>query len=94
MTIMAGGFGMTGNPEHLIRAIADSGVSGLTIISNNCGAQDFGLWQLLDRGQIARMICSFIGDNRLFAEKYLSGEVDVELVPQGTLAERIRAGGA
>jgi 3-oxoacid CoA-transferase subunit A len=94
MTIMSGGFGVTGNPEHLIAAIADSGVRELTIISNNCGAQDFGLWRLLDNGQIAKMICSFIGDNRLFAQKHLSGEVEVELVPQGTLAERIRAGGA
>ncbi len=94
MTIMAGGFGVTGNPEHLIAAIADSGVRELTIISNNCGGQDFGLWHLLHNGQIAKMICSFIGDNRLFAQKHLSGEVEVELVPQGTLAERIRAGGA
>ena len=94
MTIMAGGFGVTGNPEHLIRAIADSGVRDLTIVSNNCGAEDFGLWLLLRNGQIGKMICSFIGDNKLFAQQYLSGAVEVELVPQGTLAERMRAGGA
>jgi len=94
MTIMAGGFGVTGNPEHLTRAIGENGVSRLTVISNNCGAPDFGLWLLLRNGQISKMICSFIGDNKLLAQKHLSGEVEVELVPQGTLAERIRAGGA
>lgn len=94
MTIMAGGFGVTGNPEHLIRAVADSGVRDLTIVSNNCGAEEFGLWQLLRNGQIGKMICSFIGDNKLLAQQHLSGAVEVELVPQGTLAERIRAGGA
>ena len=94
MTVMSGGFGLTGNPEHLIPAIRDSGVTDLTVISNNCGADNFGLWMLLDSGQIKKMICSYIGTNKLFAEKYMSGEVAVELTPQGTLAERIRAGGA
>ena len=94
MTLMSGGFGLTGNPEHLIPAIRDSGVAALTVISNNCGADNFGLWQLLANGQIRKMICSYIGTNKLFAEQYLSGAVEVELTPQGTLAERIRAGGA
>ena len=94
MTVMSGGFGLTGNPEHLIPAIRDSGVAGLTVISNNCGADNFGLWMLLANRQIAKMICSYIGTNKLFADKYLLGEIEVELTPQGTLAERIRAGGA
>jgi 3-oxoacid CoA-transferase subunit A len=94
MTIMAGGFGVTGVPERLIEAVAASGVRGLTIISNNCGASGHGLWNLLNNGQIDRLICSFIGDNVLLAEKHLAGTIQVEMTPQGTLAERIRAGGA
>lgn len=94
MTIMSGGFGLVGNPETLIPAIADSGVGELTVISNNCGATGFGLWLLLNNGQIAKMISSYIGDNALFERLYLEGNLDLELNPQGTLAERIRAGGA
>ena len=94
MTIMSGGFGLSGNPETLIPAIQDAGVKDLTVISNNCGADGFGLWRLLNAGQIKKMISSYVGDNRLFAELYLSGRLELELNPQGTLAERIRAGGA
>ncbi len=94
MTIMSGGFGLSGNPENLIHALARSGVKGLTIISNNCGADNFGLWELLNNGQIDRMISSYVGENKLFEELYLSGKLALELNPQGTLAERIRAGGA
>lgn len=94
MTIMSGGFGLSGNPESLIPEIRDSGVTGLTVISNNAGADGFGLWMLLKTRQIRRMIASYVGDNKLFEEQYLSGELDLELNPQGTLAERIRAGGA
>ncbi len=94
MTIMSGGFGLSGNPESLIPEIRAAGVTGLTIISNNCGADGFGLWTLLDNRQIARMISSYVGENRLFEQLYLSGELALELNPQGTLAERIRAGGA
>jgi 3-oxoacid CoA-transferase subunit A len=94
MTIMSGGFGLSGNPEKLIPAIKQSGVRGLTIISNNCGADGFGLWMLLANGQIRKMISSYVGENKLFEQLYLSGELELELNPQGTLAERIRAGGA
>ena len=94
MTIMAGGFGLSGNPETLIVALKDSGVKNLTIISNNCGADGFGLWMLLNNGQIRKMISSYVGENKLFEQLYLSGELELELNPQGTLAERIRAGGA
>ena len=94
MTIMAGGFGLCGIPENLIAAIRESGVKGLTVISNNCGVDDFGLGVLLAGGQIAKMISSYVGENRLFAELYLSGKLELEFNPQGTLAERIRAGGA
>ena len=94
MTIMSGGFGLVGNPESLIPEIEASGVTGLTIISNNAGADGFGLWHLLKTRQVRKMISSYIGENRLFAEQYLSGELELELNPQGTLAERIRAGGA
>lgn len=94
MTVMSGGFGLSGNPESLIPEIRDSGVTGLTVISNNAGADGFGLWMLLKTRQIRRMIASYVGDNKLFEEQYLSGELDLELNPQGTLAERIRAGGA
>ncbi len=94
MTIMSGGFGLVGNPETLIPAIAESGIGKLTVISNNCGATGFGLWLLLDNGQITKMISSYIGDNVLFEQLYLDSKLDLELNPQGTLAERIRAGGA
>ena len=94
MTIMSGGFGLSGNPESLIPAIRDAGVRDLTVISNNCGADGFGLWMLLANGQIRKMISSYVGENKLFEKFYLSGELDLELNPQGTLAERIRAGGA
>ena len=94
MTIMSGGFGLAGNPEKLIDALKGAGVRQLTIISNNCGADGFGLWKLLDNGQISKMISSYVGENRLFERLYLSGELELELNPQGTLAERIRAGGA
>jgi 3-oxoacid CoA-transferase subunit A len=94
MSIMSGGFGLSGNPETLIPAIKDSGVKNLTIISNNCGADGFGLWMLLNNGQIKKMISSYVGENKLFEQLYLSGELELELNPQGTLAERIRAGGA
>jgi 3-oxoacid CoA-transferase subunit A len=94
MTIMSGGFGLSGNPENLIAAIKDSGVKNLTVISNNCGADGFGLWMLLNNGQIKKMISSYVGENKLFEKLYLSGELELELNPQGTLAERIRAGGA
>jgi 3-oxoacid CoA-transferase subunit A len=94
MTIMAGGFGLCGIPENLIAAIRQSGVKGLTVISNNCGVDDFGLGMLLAGGQIRKMISSYVGENKLFAELYLSGKLELEFNPQGTLAERIRAGGA
>ncbi|WP_296221659.1 CoA transferase subunit A [uncultured Sphingomonas sp.] len=94
MTIMSGGFGLTGNPESLIPEIRASGVQRLTVISNNAGANNFGLWMLLRSRQITKMIASYVGDNKLFEQQYLSGELELELTPQGTLAERIRAGGA
>jgi 3-oxoacid CoA-transferase subunit A len=94
MTIMAGGFGLCGIPETLIAAIRASGVKELTVISNNCGVDDFGLGILLAGGQIRKMISSYVGENKLFAELYLSGKLELEFNPQGTLAERIRAGGA
>ncbi len=94
MTIMSGGFGLSGNPENLIEALKEDGVKGLTVVSNNCGADGFGLWTLLNNGQIDKMISSYVGENKLFADLYLSGKLQLELNPQGTLAERIRAGGA
>ena len=94
MTLMSGGFGLSGNPETLIPALKDTGVKDLTVISNNCGADGFGLWMLLNNGQIRKMISSYVGENKLFEQLYLSGELELELNPQGTLAERIRAGGA
>jgi 3-oxoacid CoA-transferase subunit A len=94
MTIMAGGFGLCGIPETLIAAIRQSGVRDLTVVSNNCGVDDFGLGLLLAGGQIKKMISSYVGENKLFAELYLSGGLELEFNPQGTLAERIRAGGA
>lgn len=94
MTIMSGGFGLSGNPESLIPEIRTAGVKDLTVISNNAGADGFGLWMLLQSRQIRKMIASYVGENKLFEDQYLSGELDLELNPQGTLAERIRAGGA
>ncbi len=94
MTIMSGGFGLTGNPESLIPEIRAAGVKDLKVISNNAGADGFGLWMLLESRQIKQMISSYVGDNKLFEEQYLSGAIELELTPQGTLAERIRAGGA
>jgi 3-oxoacid CoA-transferase subunit A len=94
MTIMSGGFGLSGNPESLIPVIRDAGVKGLTVISNNAGADGFGLWMLLKNRQVKKMISSYVGENKLFEQQYLSGELELELNPQGTLAERIRAGGA
>src|SRR5919199_1365243 len=94
MTIMAGGFGLCGIPETLIHAIRDSGVKHLTVISNNAGIDGVGLGLLLDTRQIKKMISSYVGENKLFAQQYLAGELELEFNPQGTLAERIRAGGA
>ncbi len=94
MTIMAGGFGLCGIPENLIAAIRGAGVKDLSIISNNCGVDGFGLGILLEGGQIRKMTSSYVGENKLFAELYLSGKLELEFNPQGTLAERIRAGGA
>lgn len=94
MTIMAGGFGLCGIPEHCIQAIHDSGVKRLTIISNNCGVDDFGLGIMLQTRQIKKMISSYVGENQTFERQYLDGELELELNPQGTLAERVRAGGA
>ena len=94
MTIAAGGFGLCGIPENLIVAIRDSGVKNLTIVSNNCGVDAFGLGLLLDTRQIRKMVSSYVGENREFARQYLAGELEIEFNPQGTLAERLRAGGA
>ncbi|MEP9403107.1 MULTISPECIES: CoA transferase subunit A [Sphingomonas] len=94
MTIMSGGFGLSGNPESLIPEIRASGVRDLIVVSNNAGADGFGLWMLLETRQIGKMISSYVGENKLFEQQYLSGELVLELTPQGTLAERIRAGGA
>jgi 3-oxoacid CoA-transferase subunit A len=94
MTIMAGGFGLCGIPETLIHAIRDSGVKNLTVISNNAGIDGVGLGLLLDTRQIKKMISSYVGENKTFAQQYLAGELEIEFNPQGTLAERIRAGGA
>lgn len=93
-TIMAGGFGLCGIPENLILALRDQGTRDLTVISNNCGVDDWGLGPLLQTRQIRKMISSYVGENKEFERQYLSGELEVELCPQGTLAERIRAGGA
>jgi len=94
MTIMAGGFGLCGIPENLILAIRETGVKDLTVVSNNCGVDDFGLGILLQTRQIRKMISSYVGENAEFERQYLSGELELEFNPQGTLAERIRAGGA
>ncbi len=94
MTIMSGGFGLCGIPEVLIDAVLESGVKGLTIISNNCGIDNVGLGKLLTTRQIKKMISSYVGENATFAKQFLAGELEIEFNPQGTLAERIRAGGA
>ncbi|CAN7431653.1 CoA transferase subunit A [Peribacillus frigoritolerans] len=93
-TIIVGGFGLSGIPEKLIIALRNKGVKDLTIVSNNCGVDDWGLGLLLENKQIKKMIASYVGENKLFEQQFLSGELEVELVPQGTLAERLRAGGA
>ena len=94
MTVMSGGFGLCGIPEHLIAALRDSGAKGLTVISNNAGVDGFGLGQLLETRQIAKMISSYVGENKEFERQYLAGELELEFTPQGTLAEKLRAGGA
>jgi len=93
-TFMLGGFGLCGIPENTINALVESGLTGLTCISNNAGVDDFGLGLLLKKHQIKKMISSYVGENKEFERQLLSGELEVDLVPQGTLAERIRAGGA
>jgi len=93
-TIAVGGFGLSGNPTDLIEALRDSGVRDLTIVSNNMGIDGQGLGLLLENRQVAKVIASYVGENRLFARQYLAGELEVEFTPQGTLAERLRAGGA
>src|SRR5512142_1208810 len=93
-TIMVSGFGLCGNPENLIAAVHRKGVKDITLISNNCGTTDLGLGILLQARQIRKIVASYVGENKEFERQYLSGEIEVELVPQGTLAERIRAGGA
>lgn len=94
MVIMSGGFGICGIPESLIEAIRESGVTGLTVVSNNAGIDGWGLGVLLETRQIRKMISSYVGENKLFAEQFMSGDLELEFTPQGTLAERIRAGGA
>lgn len=93
-TIMVGGFGLVGIPENLILGLAATGLKDLTVISNNCGVDDWGLGLLLQNRQIRKMVASYVGENKEFERQFLSGELEVELIPQGTLAERIRAGGA
>ncbi|WP_114569740.1 CoA transferase subunit A [Exiguobacterium flavidum] len=93
-TLVVGGFGLCGIPEKAIEAIQESGVKDLTVVSNNCGVDDFGLGLLLQTKQIKKMVSSYVGENKNFERQYLSGEIEVDLVPQGTLAERLRAGGA
>lgn len=94
MTILVGGFGLCGIPENLILALRDSGVKNLTCVSNNAGVDDFGLGLLLQTKQIKKMISSYVGENKTFEKQYLAGELELEFAPQGTLAERLRAGGA
>ena len=94
MTLAVGGFGLCGIPEALIDALKNTGKSDLTIISNNCGVDDFGLGQLLHTRQISKMISSYVGGNKEFERQYLSGELQLEFTPQGTLAEKLRSGGA
>lgn len=94
MTVLAGGFGLCGIPENLINEIRRRGVTGLTVVSNNCGVDGFGLGLLLENRQISKMVASYVGENALFEQQAISGELEVELTPQGTLAEKVRAGGA
>ena len=94
MTVAVGGFGLSGIPVNLIAALRESGATGLTIVSNNMGVDGKGLGLLLENRQVSKVLGSYVGENKLFAEQYLSGDLDVEFVPQGTLAERLRAGGA
>lgn len=94
LTVMSGGFGLCGIPENLIAALRDSGAADLTVISNNAGVDGFGLGQLLETRQIKRMVSSYVGENKEFERQYLGGELELEFNPQGTLAERIRAGGS
>ncbi|MFZ3451991.1 CoA transferase subunit A [Arthrobacter sp. 7Tela_A1] len=94
MTIAVGGFGLSGIPGNLIAALRDSGATGLTIVSNNMGVDGKGLGLLLENRQVRKVLGSYVGENKLFADQYLSGDLEVEFVPQGTLAERLRAGGA
>jgi 3-oxoacid CoA-transferase/3-oxoacid CoA-transferase subunit A len=94
ITLLAGGFGLCGIPENCIRALRELGPTELTVVSNNCGVDDFGLGILLQNRQIVKMMSSYVGENKEFERQYLSGELEVELIPQGTLAERLRAGGA
>ena len=94
MTVMAGGFGLCGIPEHLIDALKASGPKNLTVIGNNVGCDEHGMWKVLDNGQIRKVIASYVGENKLLESRYMSGEIEIEFNPQGTLAERIRAGGA
>jgi 3-oxoacid CoA-transferase subunit A len=94
MTVMFGGFGLCGIPENCIKELAESGITGLTCISNNAGVDGFGLGSLLRKHQIKKMVSSYVGENKEFERQLLSGELEVELLPQGTLAERVRAGGA
>lgn len=94
MTIAVGGFGLSGIPSDLIDVVRDSGVSGLTVVSNNMGVDGKGLGVLLENNQVRKVLSSYVGENKLFAQRYLDGDLEVEFVPQGTLAERLRAGGA
>ncbi|MEF2978962.1 CoA transferase subunit A [Subtercola sp. YIM 133946] len=93
-TVAVGGFGLSGSPFGLLEAVHDSGVTGLTLIANNVGTDGKGLGRLIENGQVAKMIASYVGENKTVARKYLDGELDIDFVPQGTLAERLRAGGA
>src|SRR5499427_9754230 len=93
-TVLAGGFGLCGIPENCIAALRELGVKDLVVVSNNCGIDDFGLGILLRNKQIRRMVSSYVGENKEFERQYLTGDLEVELTPQGTLAERLRAGGA
>jgi 3-oxoacid CoA-transferase subunit A len=94
MSVMSGGFGLCGIPENLITALRDSGVKNLTIIGNNVGADNHGMWAVLANGQIKKVLASYVGENKILEQLYMSGEIEIEFNPQGTLAERIRAGGA
>ncbi len=94
MTVMSGGFGLCGIPENLIVALRDSGTKNLTVIGNNVGCDDHGMWLVLANNQIKKVLASYVGENKILESRYMSGEIEIEFNPQGTLAERIRAGGA